>query len=726
MISGGWVCALHVRTAGLGGAALGSDEEEIVYLAYVLIDVQTNQIIGEREYAVRPTRLPTEEFQTGQPLENIILQFDDFVRSLNVDPHSPLFRLVTDGQPPLRQCLHPEACSKDLTLPTYYARFHDLRKEYIRAYTLRAVTPRAQPPPPPPDHPTSLHDMLNYLGITPYAGENFYAAEVKDMAAVIQRIITDGFRLELPETIDLVLETGICSKDDEIDGNCIARARGLPWQSSDQDIAKFFRGLNVAKGGIALCLSPQGRRNGEALVRFISQEHRDMALKRHKHHIGPRYIEVYRASGEDFLSVAGGATCEAAAFLSRGAQVIVRMRGLPYDATPQQVLEFFSSGDDPVQVLDGEDGVLFVRRADRRATGDAFVLFANEEDSPKALARHRKLIGARYIELFRSTTAEVQQVLNRSLETRTSQSSTPSTANPPTDGLLPVALVPQHVITSGTAKDCVRLRGLPYEAQVEHILNFLDEFAKNIVVQGVHMVYNAQGHPSGEAFIQMDSETSAYLCAQQKHHRNMTFGKKHRYIEVFQCSGDDMNLVLTGGVTPATSPKVLSPGTLISPPPAPAPRLLAQHIAHQNLLARQQENLLLASLRPPLYPFLPSYAPVRSPSPYLPIVQQNILPTKRTYDRAFTPTETAAKRPYLQPQMAPMSLPVLSYATSPPIFSYANTSPMLSSYSAMPTGLPTGLQGYGSALSAALPASMTSPFPGSLSMFPTYPYYPGV
>lgn len=28
--------------------------------------------------------------------------------------------------------------------------------------------------------------------------------------------------------------------------------------------------------------------------------------------------------------------------------------------------------------------------------------------------------------------------------------------------------------------------------QVEHILTFLDEFAKNIVMQGVHMVYNAQ------------------------------------------------------------------------------------------------------------------------------------------------------------------------------------------------------------------------------------------
>ena len=60
------------------------------------------------------------------------------------------------------------------------------------------------------------------------------------------------------------------------------------------------------RGGVALCLSPLGRRNGEALVRFVNQEHRDMALKRHKHHIGQRYIEVYRASGEDFVEVAGG------------------------------------------------------------------------------------------------------------------------------------------------------------------------------------------------------------------------------------------------------------------------------------------------------------------------------------------------------------------------------------------------------------------------------------
>ena len=57
---------------------------------------------------------------------------------------------------------------------------------------------------------------------------------------------------------------------------------------------------------MALCLSNQGRRNGEALVLFENVGHRDMALSRHKHHIGNRYIEVYKATGEDFINVAGG------------------------------------------------------------------------------------------------------------------------------------------------------------------------------------------------------------------------------------------------------------------------------------------------------------------------------------------------------------------------------------------------------------------------------------
>ncbi|KAL0125532.1 hypothetical protein PUN28_004564 [Cardiocondyla obscurior] len=451
----------------------------------------------------------------------------------------------------MRQCLHPEACNKDIELPEHYNYFYDLRKDFVECYSSHGELSTL-----------GVQEMLQYFGLPPDTDNDFHVKEIQDMVNVVQRMIKDGHIFKNPEVINIVLEPGICSKDEEVDNDCVVRARGLPWQSSDQDIAKFFRGLNVAKGGVALCLSPMGRRNGEALVRFINKEHRDMALKRHKHHMGIRYIEVYKASGEDFVGVAGGTSGEAHAFLSRGAQVIVRMRGLPYDCVAKQVLEFFQSGQNPCQVLDGEDGVLFVKKPDGRATGDAFVLFAKEEDAVKALSKHRNCIGSRYIELFRSTTAEVQQVLNRATDPK--QVILP----PPPIAQLP-PLLPQHIITSGTRKDCVRLRGLPYEALVEHILEFMGEHSKNIVYQGVHMVYNAQGQPSGEAFIQMDSEASAYACASQRHHRYMVYGKKQRYIEVFQCSGDDMNLVLTGAVTSPSTKALLSPGGTMLPPPPP-------------------------------------------------------------------------------------------------------------------------------------------------------------
>ncbi len=68
---------------------------------------------------------------------------------------------------------------------------------------------------------------------------------------------------------------------------------------------------------------------------------------------------------------------------------------------------------------------------------------------------------------------------------------------PPLIQQLPQAPIafPQQFITSGVSRDCIRLRGLPYESSVTDILTFLGEHSRNIVFQGVHMVYNAQVCP---------------------------------------------------------------------------------------------------------------------------------------------------------------------------------------------------------------------------------------
>lgn len=102
-----------------------------------------------------------------------------------------------------------------------------------------------------------------------------------------------------------------------------------------------------------------------------------------------------------------GTSNEVAQFLSKENQVIIRMRGLPFTATPQEVLTFLGP-ESPV--TDGAEGLLFVKYPDGRPTGDAFVLFSCEEYAQNALKKHKQILGKRYIELFRSTAAEVQQV----------------------------------------------------------------------------------------------------------------------------------------------------------------------------------------------------------------------------------------------------------------------------------------------------------------------------
>jgi len=65
-------------------------------------------------------------------------------------------------------------------------------------------------------------------------------------------------------------------------------------------------------------------------------------------------------------------------------------------------------------------------------------------------------------------------------------------ALPPFTGLLPA--LPPQLITTGKRRDCIRMRGLPYEASVNDIVTFLGDHSRQIVTQGVHLIYSAEVH----------------------------------------------------------------------------------------------------------------------------------------------------------------------------------------------------------------------------------------
>uniref|UniRef100_A0A3Q2QRH0 Epithelial splicing regulatory protein 1 n=1 Tax=Fundulus heteroclitus TaxID=8078 RepID=A0A3Q2QRH0_FUNHE len=533
-----YLVVVFTATSGASGELLGSDEKELVQLVWQLVNVNNKTLGKVNELLIRPDLTDSTEEKTDEDVVVECKEDDesssgaDCVYTFNLQLTNEVnsagagtsLCLCADGQLHIRQVIHPEAAGKNILVPDCFYSFFDLRKEFMNHF------------------PNSDLKALN--------------AHVMAECILFQAVSCLAF------SESVCVWMCVCSsKMEKVCDNTVIRARGLPWQSSDQDIARFFKGLNIAKGGAALCLNAQGRRNGEALVRFVSEEHRDLALQRHKHHMGNRYIEVYKATGEDFLKIAGGTSNEVAMFLSREDQIIVRMRGLPFNATHDDVLRFFSPEDGSKETcaVSGEkEGILFVRYPDGRPTGDAFVLFACEEHAQCALRKHKELLGKRYIELFKSTAAEVQQVLNR-------YSSAPliPVAPAPLVSVLPsVSLLPHP----GGMRDCLRLRGLPYTASIEDILTFLGEFTQDVRQHGVHMVLNQQGRPSGDCFIQMTSAERALQASQRLHKHVMSSqrGANSRYVEVFPCSAEEMGLVLMGGSLSHT-------GTGLSPPPCLSP-----------------------------------------------------------------------------------------------------------------------------------------------------------
>ena len=84
-----------------------------------------------------------------------------------------------------------------------------------------------------------------------------------------------------------------------------------------------------------------------------------------------------------------------------------------------------------------------------------------------------------------------------------------------------------------------------------------------------------QGTPSGEAFIQMDSELAAETASLLKHKKFMFIGNKKRYIEVLQCSGEDMNLILTNGATAPVMTNMM-PQIVAAPTQLAAPMMQRQ------------------------------------------------------------------------------------------------------------------------------------------------------
>ncbi|VDK43310.1 unnamed protein product [Taenia asiatica] len=278
------------------------------------------------------------------------------------------FELAVDGGVGLRLVLHQtltQPIDKTYSRFPYLCRFIDLKKVFMLLYpdahsplTLTEMMQDLNLPTPDfPSNITPEEAIWPTLVVNSLVNDNSMLDNARllqcqqlgywprlycrNMAKLCAKMTADGADWKVYEGVNIHYQPKFMKSTEIVAEDVVVRARGLPWQTTDAEVQHFFRGLNIAPGGIALVLSKAGRRNGEAVIRFTSREQRDFALRKHKHHMNQRYIEIYAAQSDEFVAVAQGETQEAEVYLGKfttPSQSLLRMRGLPYLVSAEEIV----------------------------------------------------------------------------------------------------------------------------------------------------------------------------------------------------------------------------------------------------------------------------------------------------------------------------------------------------------------------------------------------------
>uniref|UniRef100_A0A3B3H753 Heterogeneous nuclear ribonucleoprotein H1 n=1 Tax=Oryzias latipes TaxID=8090 RepID=A0A3B3H753_ORYLA len=96
----------------------------------------------------------------------------------------------------------------------------------------------------------------------------------------------------------------------------------------------------------------------------------------------------------------------------------------------------------------------------------------------------------------------------------------------------------------------VRIRGLPWSCSVDEVQRFFSGCKILNNGSGIHFTYTREGRPSGEAFVEMETEEDLKVAVKKDRE---TMG--HRYVEVFKSNNVEMDWVMkhTGPNCPETA-----------------------------------------------------------------------------------------------------------------------------------------------------------------------------
>ncbi|CAM9698167.1 unnamed protein product, partial [Laminaria digitata] len=354
----------------------------------------------------------------------------------------------------------------------------------------------------------AIHLVHNSRGeaYVKFTSESSLEAALKKDRNMLGRRYIEVFRSSVEDVAHALDEASSRGHGDG-DFRGVVRMRGLPWSANEGDIRKFFDGLPIEKDGVHVTLNRDGRPSGEAYVVFETEANAKDALKRDKDKIGERWIDIFEATKGEVYSMTGGGRQRDQSGVSfdttdSAYTGVVRMRGLPFEATKPQIRSFF--GDIAVK----DSNIFIVTRPDGKASGDAFVLFATEAEAEGALAKDKEKLGDRWIDLFPTNKGALYQRVGVGVK---------------------MAAKPDAEF-----RGVLRMRGLPFTAGVEEIRTFFRGY--KLQEHGVFVVNGGDWRPTGESYVLFDSEEEAERAFKALDKQKIG----DRWIELFRSTKGDL------------------------------------------------------------------------------------------------------------------------------------------------------------------------------------------
>eukprot|EP01133_Synstelium_polycarpum_P009727 gene9727-11357_t len=268
----------------------------------------------------------------------------------------------------------------------------------------------------------------------------------------------------------------------------------MPWNTLPDQIREFFAPLVLEN--INILYNSNGKQTGEAYIEFQSDDDLTRSLRRHKGPMGHRYIEVIQkprfvmvqalARGGDKGRDGGSVNNDRDRTASRNT---LRLRGLPFIATTQEIRSFFNGypiKDNNILIEMGDDG---------RPTGEAFVEFQTHELAQGALKNLQK----------------------KTLNSRSGGSGSGGGRDSGRDR----DHNKDH--TKTLVVETVKLRGLPFTASEGEIASFFEGL--DILPDGIKIIYQ-KDRPSGMAYVSFTNQKD-FQAAQLRHNNHLG----SRYIE---------------------------------------------------------------------------------------------------------------------------------------------------------------------------------------------------